>query len=203
MKFLKIIYSIFLLPKVHCTCRNKEWPAVIREWLCDIWLLSAKMFPIVCMCGRLACGILGPQPEIEAMPPALEGEVFTTRTPGRLLFPMLIRTDTIRPSAVAQSCPTLCDPMDCVAYQAPPSMGFSNPPTCMWISLIVPVALITLCWLILALTAEKVMELERSVTQPGIQIFSLWFCFVTRNTSLTHSARCPYHPIQVFSMEDF
>ena len=28
-------------------------------------------------------------------------------------------------SEVAQSCPTLCDPMDC-AYQAPPSMGFSR-----------------------------------------------------------------------------
>ena len=28
-------------------------------------------------------------------------------------------------SEVAQSCPTLCDPMD-VAYQAPPSMGFSR-----------------------------------------------------------------------------
>ena len=27
-------------------------------------------------------------------------------------------------SEVAQSCPTLCDPID-VAYQAPPSMGFS------------------------------------------------------------------------------
>ena len=29
-------------------------------------------------------------------------------------------------SEVAQSCPTLCDPMDCIAYQAPPSMGFSR-----------------------------------------------------------------------------
>ena len=28
-------------------------------------------------------------------------------------------------SEVAQSCPTLCDPMDC-RYQAPPSMGFSR-----------------------------------------------------------------------------
>ena len=26
----------------------------------------------------------------------------------------------------AQSCPTLCDPMDCIAYQAPLSMGFSR-----------------------------------------------------------------------------
>ena len=29
-------------------------------------------------------------------------------------------------SEVAQSCPTLCHPMDCVAHQAPPSMGFSR-----------------------------------------------------------------------------
>ena len=29
-------------------------------------------------------------------------------------------------SEVAQSCPTLWDPMDCVAYQASPSMGFSR-----------------------------------------------------------------------------
>ena len=29
-------------------------------------------------------------------------------------------------SSVAQLCPTFCDPMDCVAHQAPPSMGFSK-----------------------------------------------------------------------------
>ena len=29
-------------------------------------------------------------------------------------------------SEVAQSCPTLCDPMDCVAYQAPLSRGLSQ-----------------------------------------------------------------------------
>ena len=27
---------------------------------------------------------------------------------------------------VAKSCPTLCDPMDCVAHQAPLPMGFSR-----------------------------------------------------------------------------
>ena len=27
---------------------------------------------------------------------------------------------------VTQSCPTLCDPMDCVAHQAPLAMGFSR-----------------------------------------------------------------------------
>ena len=34
--------------------------------------------------------------------------------------------DKGKESEVAQSCPTLCDPMDCVAYQAPLSMGFSR-----------------------------------------------------------------------------
>ena len=29
-------------------------------------------------------------------------------------------------SEVAQPCPTLNDPMDCIAHQAPPSMGFSR-----------------------------------------------------------------------------
>ena len=29
-------------------------------------------------------------------------------------------------SEVAQSCPTLCDPIDCVAYKAPLYMGFSR-----------------------------------------------------------------------------
>ena len=44
---------------------------------------------------------------------------------------MLSRNPSSLPSSlvseVAQSCPTLCDPMDCtVAYQASPSMGFSR-----------------------------------------------------------------------------
>ena len=29
-------------------------------------------------------------------------------------------------SEVAQLCPTLCDLLDCIVYQAPPSMGFSR-----------------------------------------------------------------------------
>ena len=29
-------------------------------------------------------------------------------------------------SLVTQSCPTLCNPMDCVAHQSPLSMGFSR-----------------------------------------------------------------------------
>ena len=33
--------------------------------------------------GRKACGILAPQPGIEPVPPALEGEVLSTGPPGR------------------------------------------------------------------------------------------------------------------------
>ena len=32
----------------------------------------------------------------------------------------------VKESEVAQLCPTLCNPMDCIAYQAPPSMEFSR-----------------------------------------------------------------------------
>ena len=33
-------------------------------------------------------------------------------------------SDSVQFSSVAQSCPTLCNPMDCIARQAPLSMGF-------------------------------------------------------------------------------
>ena len=38
---------------------------------------------------------------------------------------LLIFISCVLESEVAQSCPTLCDPMDW-AYQVPPSMGFSR-----------------------------------------------------------------------------
>ena len=36
--------------------------------------------------GPEACEILAPQPRIEPTPPALEGEVLTTRLPGKSLI---------------------------------------------------------------------------------------------------------------------
>ena len=42
------------------------------------------------------------------------------RTPAALAFLQVVAR------SVAQSCPTLCDPMDCVAHQAPLSMEFSR-----------------------------------------------------------------------------
>ena len=36
--------------------------------------------------GHEACGILAPQPGIEPTPPALEGEVLTTGSPGKSLY---------------------------------------------------------------------------------------------------------------------
>ena len=38
-------------------------------------------------------------------------------------------------SEVAQSCPTLCDPMDSSLHQAPPSMGFSRQEVPEWVAI--------------------------------------------------------------------
>ena len=38
----------------------------------------------------------------------------------------LVKVKEKKESEVIQSCPTLCDPMDYIAYQAPPFMGFSR-----------------------------------------------------------------------------
>ena len=51
--------------------------------------------------------LTGPRPEDDVKPP----ETFCIRDSD---------------SEVAQSCPTLCDPMDCIAHHAPLSMGFSR-----------------------------------------------------------------------------
>ena len=37
-----------------------------------------------------------------------------------------INNISVHVSSVAQSCPTLCDPMDCIDHQAPLSMGFTK-----------------------------------------------------------------------------
>jgi len=36
---------------------------------------------------------------------------------------------------VAESCPTLCDPMDSSLHQAPPSMGFSRQEVLEWVAI--------------------------------------------------------------------
>ena len=41
----------------------------------------------------------------------------------------------IRESEVAQSCPTLCNPMDSSLHQAPPSMGFSRQEVLEWVAI--------------------------------------------------------------------
>ena len=46
-------------------------------------------------------------------------------TKGPKIFVQLFFLNKTSESEVAQSCPTLCDPMD-VAHQAPPSMEFSR-----------------------------------------------------------------------------
>ena len=57
----------------------------------------------------------------------------TRESPGEsdLMFIMAMKGSVYPPrstleSESVQSCPTLCDPMDCVAYQAPLYMGFSR-----------------------------------------------------------------------------
>ena len=39
---------------------------------------------------------------------------------------MATHSNTESEGEVAQSCLTLCDPVDCIAHQASPSMGFSR-----------------------------------------------------------------------------
>ena len=45
-----------------------------------------------CFFGHEACGILAPQPGIEPVPPALEGEILTARPPGKSLISHLNHT---------------------------------------------------------------------------------------------------------------
>ena len=47
-------------------------------------LLQHCFYFIFWFCGHEACEILAPQPEIQPIPPALEGEVLTTGLPGKL-----------------------------------------------------------------------------------------------------------------------
>ena len=45
--------------------------------------------------GQEACGILAPRPGIEPAPPALEGEVLTTGPPGKSLFLINLRGNSL------------------------------------------------------------------------------------------------------------
>ena len=66
----------------------------------------------------MACGILVSQPGIEPMSPALAGGFLTIGPPGKSLLTLLndwqgFLDIQVQFSSVAQSCPTLCYPMDC------------------------------------------------------------------------------------------
>ena len=56
---------------------------------------------IFCYFGREACGILAPQPEFKPTPPALEGEVLTTKPPGKSLHCLFLQPKFIRGSPCA------------------------------------------------------------------------------------------------------
>ena len=57
-------------------------------FLVVIWTLEGEgsVFMLCMLNCSEACGILVPQPEIEPMSPALQGEFFTTGPPGKSLF---------------------------------------------------------------------------------------------------------------------
>ena len=59
--------------------------------------------------GYKECGILAPQLVLEPAPPALEGKISTAGLPGKFQLDTFY---SVRFSSVAQSCPTLCAPMD-------------------------------------------------------------------------------------------
>ena len=46
---------------------------------------TTEQLPFLSLFGLEACGILSPQPKIEPIPPALEGEVLITKLPGKSL----------------------------------------------------------------------------------------------------------------------
>ena len=46
-----------------------------------------------------------------------------------------LNTERKKESEVTQSCPTLCDPMDCSPHQAPLSMGFSRQDLQEWVAI--------------------------------------------------------------------
>ena len=63
---------------------------------CGAFLKSLLNLSQHCFCfmfgclGHEACGILAPRPRVEPTPPALEGEVLTSRLPGRSLYLLLL-----------------------------------------------------------------------------------------------------------------
>ena len=63
-----------------------------------------------------------PDPGIEPMSPALAGGFLTTEPPGK----PLATTAAAAAAKSLQSCPTLCDPPQMAAHQAPPSLRFSR-----------------------------------------------------------------------------
>ena len=76
-----------------------------------------------------------PDPGMEPASPALAGRFFTTEPPGKpttlatcILYTQIKMAEDVCNvlCVVTQSCPTLWNPMDCVAHQAPLSMGLSR-----------------------------------------------------------------------------
>ena len=60
---------------------------------------------------------------IISIPP--HSSILTISIGTKVHMAVLLSTEKKKETEVTQSCPTLCDPMDC-SPQAPPSMGFSK-----------------------------------------------------------------------------
>ena len=55
-------------------------------------LVTTMLLFYVLIFGHKTCGILVPQSGIEPAPPAMEGEVLTTRPPGKNLYAFLSKS---------------------------------------------------------------------------------------------------------------
>ena len=62
---------------------------------------------------RYTCGILVPQPRIKSVSPASGGRFLNHWTTREVPTYKLKCSSSVQLSSVTQSCPTLCDPMDC------------------------------------------------------------------------------------------
>ena len=91
------------------------FPASVMNWLCKFWQEPKFCRP------RLSCGVFGPNGS-EVFPASIACDV---KTMDALRVPFGVQF-----SSVTQSCPTLCDPMDCSMPGLPVHHQFSELISC-------------------------------------------------------------------------
>ena len=107
--FLPSSFSSVLFPFPQILLKKKSYLFVCFGSCCSTQDLSLWRERSVTL--WLTCQILAPRPGIKHLSSALQGGFLTTGPPGK--SPNKYSWTTIMFSEVAQSCPTLCDPMDC------------------------------------------------------------------------------------------